>query len=468
MLGTDEGPPPRAGDPGLVRGLDSIAAASIIVGIIIGSGIFRTPNEVADAVGATGLIFVVYIGAGLLVFLGALCYAELGAMLPKSGGAYVYIREAFGDLPAFLLGWASFVVTQVGSIAAVAVFFGELGGILFGYSGRFSVSLVAATGILVLAFTNILGVRLAGHIQVAFTAFKILALASVIVVGIYLGRGDPLALTPVWPTQFDLSVVSLIGVAMVPALFAYDGWTNANNVAEEIQDPQRNLPRAITLGVLFVIGIYTLANFAYVWGLGLEGMSASEGRAAANIFEAGFGPRIEIGSGSISSAGLITAVIFLSLFGSMNGQTIAYPRMFYAMAKDGVFFRFMTKTHPRFRTPYLAIIVQTVWAIILVFSGTFEMLAQYVVFASFLFYGLAAAGLIVLRMRHPEWERPFKVPLYPWLPIVFVIATLAFTINLFVEQPLTSSLGLVGVLLGIPVFYAWRYFGRGPVNDETA
>lgn len=465
-LGTDPGPQPEGGTRDLVRGLDATAAASIIIGIVIGSGIFRTPNVVADVVGASGLIFVVYLVAGILVLFGALCYAELGAMMPKSGGAYIYIREAYGELPAFLLGWASFAVTQVGSVAAVAVFFGELGGVLFGYSSQFVVSLVAASAILLLSFTNILGVRLAGSIQVSFTAFKIAALVAVILVGIYLGRGEPLTLTPVFPNTFSLGTVQLIGLAMVPALFAYDGWTNANNVAEEIQNPQKNLPRALAGGVIFVVAIYLLANFAYLWALGLPGLAGAGGETAANVFTTAFGDCIEIAGGCIPPAALITLIIFVSLFGSLNGQTIAYPRMFYAMAKDGVFFRSAALTHPRFKTPHVAILAQAAWAIVLVFSGTFEQLANYVIFASFLFYALAAAAVIVLRMRHPEWKRPYKVWGYPVTPVLFIVTTLLFTINLIVNQPTESGLGLLLVAAGIPIFYVWRHFGGGPVVED--
>lgn len=457
-----------AGRSQLVRGLDATAAASIIVGIVIGSGIFRTPNEVAATVGASGLIFVVYIVAGLLVLMGALCYAELGAMLPQSGGAYVYIREAYGDMPAFLLGWASFAVTQVGSVAAVAVFFGELGGVLFDYESTLGINLMASAAIIVLAFTNTLGVRLAGHVQVAFTAFKIFALVSVIIVGIYLGRGEPLSLTPVFPNTIDLSVFQLIGLAMVPALFAYDGWTNANNVAEEIENPQRELPRALILGVTFIIAIYLVANFAYLWALGLDGTASADGRAAANVFEAAFGSCIAVAGGCIEPAKLITLIIFISLFGSLNGQTIAYPRMYYAMAKAGVFFRAAAYTHPRFKTPHYAIIAQTIWAIILVFSGTFEFLIGLVIFASFLFYALAALAVILLRRRHPEWHRPYKVPLYPLLPILFIAVSAIFTLNLIIEKPRDSVLGAALVLVGIPVYYLLRrYMGAAPEDEDN-
>lgn len=460
--------PKGVGRSQLVRGLDATAAASIIIGIVIGSGIFRTPDTVATIVGASGLIFVTYIVAGLLVLIGALCYAELGAMLPKAGGPYIYLREAFGDRMAFLLGWASFTITQVGSLAAVAVFFGELGGVIFEYgSNPVSIKAVAISAIVLLAFTNILGVRLAGNVQVAFTVFKLLALGAVIVVGIYLGSGEPTTLTPVFPTTFDLSIVGLVGLAMVPALFAYDGWTNANNVAEEIEDVQKNLPRALILGVTLVIGVYLLANFAYLWSLGLGGTQDSGGAAAANVFTDAFGDCIEIAGGCIPPAKLITGVIFISLFGSLNGQTISYPRLFYAMARDGLFFRGVDRTHPRFKTPHVAIIAQTIWAIFLVlFFGTFEELAEYVIFASFLFYALAVMGLIVLRVRRPEWERPYKVPLYPWLPLIFITVTLVFTVNLALESPVNSLIGIGLVLLGLPAYYVMKAIGGGPQDEE--
>lgn len=447
--------------PGLVRGLDATAAAAIIVGIVIGSGIFRTPNQLAGIVGHTGLIFVVYAIAGVLVFMGALCYAELGAMLPRSGGPYVYTREAYGELPAFLVGWASFTMTQVGSVAAVATFFGEQSGSLVGYTGDFSVKTIAIGAIILLAVINILGVRLGGEVQVVFTGLKIAALVGVILVGIYLGTGDRLALTPVWPTSFDLSIWQAIGLAMVPALFTYDGWTNANNVAEEIKDPQRDLPKALAMGTLFVMAIYIVAHFAFVWALGLDGLIASDDQVAADVFTTAFS---DDWSFRLSPAQVITLVIAVSLFGSLNGQTLGYPRLFYAMARDGVLFRSWGKVHPRFHTPHVAIMAQTVWATVLVVFGTFELLIELVIFASFLFYAANAGALIILRVRHPEWDRPYKVLAYPFVPILFIVATLAFTVNLAFGSPGRSAVGLLLVLAGIPVYYLFRRFGKGPAE----
>lgn len=466
----------------LVRGLDTFAAASVIMGIVIGAGIFRTPNVVADLAGATGLIFLAFLVSGALVLLGALCFAELGAMLPKSGGYYVYLQKAYGPMPAFLLGWSAFFMIQGAGMAAVAVFLGELGGILFGYSmqplwsvalGTFEwvgpplmVSLMAAGAIALLGFTNILGVRLAGHVQVAFTIFKISALVAVIVVGFYFGRGEPLGLTPVLPTQWNFNTLQIIGLAMIPALFTYSGWINANTVADEIQDVKRTLPRAIIMAVTLIIAIYLVTNFAYVWALGLDGMRAAEAGVAAEVFTVGFGEAITFGNASIAPAAIITLIIFMSLFGSLNGMSLAYPRMYYAMAKNGVFFRNIARTHPRFKTPHIAIAFQIVWVTVLVFSGTFTFLIQLVVFASFIFFALTAAALIVLRVRHPEWDRPFKVPLYPVTPIVFIVASAAVLLNQITGQPVAAVFALTLIVTGIPVYFLWRRFGSGPVEED--
>ncbi len=463
-----------------MRGLDTFAAASVIMGIVIGAGIFRTPNEVAGIAGASGLIFVAFLIAGVLVMLGALCFAELGAMLPQSGGYYVYLQKAFGDMPAFLLGWSAFLMIQGAGMAAVAVFLGELGGILFGYGAGGSlfsfslgflqvdgppimVSLVAASAIVLLGFTNILGVRPAGHVQVAFTLFKVTALIAVIVVGIYFGRGDPLEMTPVFPTTWNLDTFQIVGLAMIPALFTYSGWVNANTVAGEIQDVEKNLPRAIIMAVSFIIVIYLVTNFAYVWGLGLQGMIDSEAGVAAEVFEVGFGEGVTVAGYTIAPAAIITMIIFISLFGSLNGMSLAYPRMYYAMAKSGVFFNNAARTHPRFKTPHIAIVVQMVWVSLLVFSGTFGDLVDLVVFSGFTFFMLTVVALVVLRFKRPDLPRPFKVPLYPVVPILFVVGGLAVLVNQIVGSPGNAIFALVLILLGVPVYYLWRHFGAGPV-----
>lgn len=467
----------------LVRGLDTFAAASIIMGIVIGAGIFRTPNVVADIAGASGLIFVAFLLAGLLVMLGALCFAELGAMLPKSGGYYVYLQKAFGDMPAFLLGWSAFLMIQGAGMAAVAVFLGELGGILFGYgagpgvftleigsvviaSPPFMVSLVAAGAIVLLGLTNTLGVRLAGHVQVSFAVFKISALIAVIVVGIYFGRGEPLTLTPVFPTSWDFNTLQIVGLAMIPALFTYSGWVNANTVAEEIQDVEKTLPRAIIMAVTVIIAIYLVTNFAYLWAIGLEGVAQSEAGVAADVFTAAFGDSMQIGNWSVAPGAVITLIIFMSLFGSLNGMSLAYPRMYYAMAKSGVFFKNAARTHPRFKTPHLAIALQVVWVTILVFSGTFERLLEFVVVSSFVFFTLTVIALIVLRINRPDLERPFKVPFYPVVPLLFILGSTAVLINQVLGSPVNSLITLVLIALGVPVFYLWRRFGTGPMEPE--
>jgi basic amino acid/polyamine antiporter, APA family len=452
---------------------------------VIGSGIFRTPNVAAGIAGATGIIFIAFLVAGLLVLLGALCFAELGTMLPKTGGYYVYLREAYGDLPAFLLGWSAFLMMNGAAMAAVASFFGELGASLFGQTltplwtvelpgadwvgPPLAVSLLAAAAIGLLGFTNILGVRLAGRVQVGFAAFKVSALIAVIVVGIYLGRGDPISLTPVMPREWNLSTLQIIGLVMIPALFTYDGWVNANTVAEEIQDVEKTLPRAIVMAIFLIITVYLVANFAYLWALGLEGVATSERRVAADVFEAAFGNAFQIGSYEIAPAAVITFVIFISLFGSLNGMSLSYPRMYYAMARSGVFFRAFSFTHPRFKTPYLAIALQMVWVTVLVFSGTFELLAQLVVFASFIFYALTAAALIVLRIRRPNARRPFRVPFYPFTPGIFIVGALAVVLNLTLDQPVFAGFAFLLILLGIPFYYLFRTLAqRGAIPTEDA
>lgn len=457
-----------AGQPNerrLVRALGWPAAASIVVGIVIGSGIFRTPDLVAREVGTTGLILLVWIIGGLLVLAGALSYAELGAMMPNAGGAYVYMREAYGPLPAFLTGWASLISNNTAALAAVASFFGEMFTDVFGLPRDFGpwddgrARIVAIAGVMGLTWANVRGVRVGGNIQIVFTALKLGALAFIVLVGFALAGDGAARLTPVWPATWSLGLVESVGIAMVAVLFTYDGWTNANNVAEEIKNPGRNLPKALLLGTLLVTFVYVVANLCYMWVLSAEGLAGAGGRTAAATMTETVGR---------AGATFVTGAILISLFGTLNGQCLAYPRIYFAMARDRLFFRAAAEVHPRFHTPHFSLAIQAVLAVLFILWVDYEFLINLVIFSAFLFYAAAVGAVFVLRRKRPDLPRPYRTWGYPWVPAAFIALSAVFLVISFAEAQTArvdlgfvefgvkaSVLGLLVILAGVPVYYLW-------------
>jgi APA family basic amino acid/polyamine antiporter len=432
------------------RGLDRILGfrdlVLIVIGTVIGSGIFLVPGGVLkQAGGHAGPALLVWAAGGVLSLLGALAYGELGAMKPTAGGLYVYLRDAFGPLTAFLYGWTFFLVIATGSAATLAVASASYleSFIALGPLGQ-KLAAVALLGIV--AALNVRSTRRSADVQNWSTAIKVCALLVMSAVLIVAHREPQAADASFWPASFTPEIFSGMGLGMIGVLWAYEGWQYVTFSAGEATDPQRTFPRAIVVGTASLIGIYVLANVGYLAALGPEGVVRSD-RVAAEAVGAIVGP---------GAAKLIAAAILISIFSATNGLTITAPRVYYAMARDGLFFSKLAEVHPRYGTPAVSVIAGTLWAMILAASGTFEQLLTYVVFVGWIFYALGAACVFVLRRTEPDAERPFRVPGYPWTPLLFVVAAVALVGNTIATQPGRAAVGIGVVLLGVPVYFLWR------------
>jgi len=408
-----------------------------VVGGIIGGGIFRTPATVAERVGSSGMVLIAWVVGGVIALIGAFCFGELGQRRPQAGGGYVYLRETWGPLPAFLYGWTLVLVIATGAIAAVAVTFANYALALAGLSDRLTVPLAVGT-IVLLAGINYVGVRPAAITQNIFTVLKLAALATLIGAGIFLAA-PAAAYRPLPP-----STASSFGAALVPILFTYGGWQQTNFIAEEIIEPEKNLPRALVLGVVIVVAVYLLANLAYLRVLGAQGLAASTA-PAADVMVALLGP---------TGGKLIAAGIAVSTFGFLNLVILVTPRVLQAMAADGVFFARLAVLHPVHRTPAAAIVALAACAALLTLSKTFGQLVDYVTFGDWIFFGLTVAGLFIYRAREPQ--AAFRVPGYPWTPALFVLAAAYVVVSVVVSNPKNAALGAALIATGVPVFLYWR------------
>ena len=422
----------------------------IVVGTTIGSGIFTVPGAVLrQSGGDIGVALVVWVVGSVLALLGALTFGELGAMLPDAGGSYVYVREAFGRMPAFLLGWTLFLAINTGSTATLAVAFanyvGELTPLTPLAHKLASVAMIAAV-----TAVNIRGVRHAASVQNWSTALKVSAILALAVAGFTLGDGFRHADTRWFTTPLTIASLSAAGVGLLGVLWAYEGWQNVTNSAGEAADPQRTFARGIGLGTGALVAIYLTANAGYVAAVGASGVAASD-RIAADVVHTLFGPAV---------AKVVTLVILVSIFSAANGLALTGPRMYFAMARDGVFFPSLAQVHSRFGTPALAVALSAGWAGLLALSGTFEQLFTYVVFASWIFAALAAGSLFVLRRRRPDLPRPFRVPGYPFTPALFIAAAGAVVVNTVIARPVQALIGLGIVATGVPAYFAWLWWLR--------
>lgn len=419
----------------------------VVIGGIIGGGIFLNPSLVAQRVGSTPLVLATWVLGGAIALIGALAFAALGARRPDAGGGYVYLREAFGPLPAFLYCWTFLFVVNSGGTAAVAVLFARYAVGLVGLSPAI-VPVVAVSAILVLAGVNYFGIR-PGSITVnVFTILKLAALAAVIVGGLSVHGHHASA------TGVVTAPVRGVAVALIPVLFTYGGWAHANNVAGEIVDPTRNLPRAMIIGVLVVITVYLLANAAYLNALGVGGLADSS-TPAADTMRAVVGP---IG------ATVIAAGIAASTFGFVNLCVLSGPRVLQAMAADGLFFRWAATLHPRYRTPGPAIIVQAVWAAALTLSGTYGQLLDYTVFGDWVFFGLIVGTVFVY---HRKSETTFRVPGYPWAPALFVVMSVVVVISTIVSSPGRALVGALIIGSGAVAYGAWNARGGRQIDARA-
>lgn len=441
----------------LQRSLNLLDAAMILVGSVVGSGIFLVPSDIAREVGSFGLIIAVWVVAGTLSLFGALSYAELGSIIPHAGGQYAYLREAYGKLPAFLFGWTEFLVIKSGSIAAVAVAFAL-------YLGHFlplddaGIKIMAIACIALLSAINYLGVKAGALVQNIFTFLKVAALAALIFLSFILADPRQSSFDPFWPETFPGTLLGAFGVAMVAALWAYDGWNNVTYVAAEVKDPQRNIPRALFIGMGIVLAVYTFATLAYSYVLPLNAMANSK-LVAADTASVILGP---------GGAALIAGAVLVSTFGTVNGMILSGPRITYAMARDKVFFRKLGAVHPRFGTPYISVAVQGIWAALLTLTGTFEQLFTYVIFAAWIFYAMTAGAVLVLRKKWPGVPRGYRTWGYPWVPLVFIVASACLVVNTLIETPRDSLFGLGIILLGLPAYLFWERKSRDNRKNDTS
>ncbi|HEV2386615.1 MAG TPA: amino acid permease [Candidatus Acidoferrales bacterium] len=435
----------------LVRTLRFRDLTLLIVGGVIGSGIFLVPGAILRRVdGSAGLGLLAWLVGGLLSLLGALTYGELAAMNPETGGLYIYVRDGFGRLPAFLYGWTLFLVVSTGSVATLAVAFSAY---LAQIEPLTPLAAKAGAVAMIAAVTaiNIRGARHSSNFQNWTTFVKVGAIVLMGVALLVLGHGYALTAAGFWPAKWSGSLLSRFGVAMLAVLWAYEGWQFPAYTAGETVDPQRNFPRAFLIGTLCLIAIYLFANAGYLAALGPARAAATDTIAASAV-------------AAVSRAGLarlVALIILVATFSAANSVQLTAPRVFYAMAADGLFFQKLATIHPRFRTPAFAVLASGIWSAVLASSGSFEQLFTYVIFTGWIFYGLAAASIFLYRRRQPHRPRPYLVPGYPWTPALFVLAAAAIVVNAIAVGPSGAAEGLAIVLTGVPAYFFWHSRAKG-------
>jgi basic amino acid/polyamine antiporter, APA family len=448
-----------AKQPELIRGLGPWAAAAIVVGTMIGTGIFIKPANMAQIAGTVGLVTLAWIIGGVLSLFGALCAAELGAAMPEAGGTYAYMHRAYGPFWAFLFGWTYSIIGAPTSIATIAAGLLQFAGYLFPlvatpiWTLRAPIHFtftwaqpLAVVAIALVTLINYFGVKLGGRVQVALTVIKIAAVIVVIVIGFFFGKGAIANFhTSAAASLGRFGIVSALLLAITSGLWAYDGWINLTFVGSEIKNPERNIPLSLILGVLLVCGIYTAMSTACFYVLPFPKVAASQHIASDVIARA---------TGADVATWLTIAMITCAL-GTLNSSILTNARVGYAMARDGLFFRIVRGVHPRFRTPANALVFQGILASVLALTGTFEGLSELYVFLMWIFYAAQTAALIVLRRKEPEMPRPYKTWGYPVVPVIFILGAAALTLNSVVLKPLSSSLGFVVMLFGLIFYYRW-------------
>jgi len=430
----------------LRRELSLFDLTMIAVGSTIGSGIFLTPSLIAHQLQWPVWILLAWVTGGLMALSGALTLSEVGAMMPEAGGIYVFLTKAYGDLAGFLFGWAYFLVANTGSLAALGIAFATYLSYIVPLNST-GVILVAIGGIVVLTAINVFGVKAGGIFSDIFTVLKLAGIAGLIFVGFVWGSSSTtnFAAAPGRPPAgWDMG----FALAMVGVLWSIGGWQHATFTAAEAKDPQRNLPRAMILAAVIITLTYILVVVSLLFMMTPAQMGASAHPAADAV-----------GSvlGNVGGIAIALAV-FVSTFGTTGIYTLTAPRIYYAMARDGLFFRKVAELHPRYQTPAFAIVTQSIWAIVLIlFWGTFENLISYVVFTDWIFYAMAGASIFIMRAKEPNMPRPFRTPGYPWVPIFFVTLASWFVVNTFITRPEQAGAGIAFLALGVPVYYLWNH-----------
>jgi len=501
-------------DKDFVKGLGLTSATTLVMGSMIGSGIFIVSAEIAREVNSPALLILAWVVTGFMTVVGALAYGELAAMMPRAGGQYVYLRESLGPLWGFLYGWTLFLVIQTGTIAAVGVAFGKFLGFFFPsisssnwvlhfwkapaihigpmVLGNMDVglntqNLAAIIMVVALSVINVFGIKTGAIIQNIFTIAKVSALLGLVLLGVFVGR-NPQAVaanfSDFWrnaglgalhPVQVGVGgpialvgTLTILAVAQVGSLFSADAWNNVTFTAAEVKEPSRNLPLSLALGTGTVILLYIACNFIYLAVLPLSGDAhgstvlargiqyATEDRVGSAVMQQMFGT---------AGGALMAVAILLSSFGCNNGLILAGARVYYAMAKDRLFFRRVGELHPRYKTPAVSLLIQAVWTSILCLSGTYGQLLDYIIFAVLVFYILTIAGLFVLRFKHPDAQRLYRAVGYPVLPAVYIVFAVFIDIVLLRYKPQYTWPGLMIVLIGIPVYLLWSRSSRTPAAE---
>ncbi len=475
---------------GLLRELGLIAAVAFAIGSVIGSGIFKKPGLMASQLESPLLLLAVWVVAGLMTLFGVLSIAEISSMFPEAGGQYIYFNKSYGEFAGYLYGWAVFIVIQTGSIASIAYVFSDSLGYFFTFPrlgpawesialhipwlGDITpfkfIGLKGCTILLILFLTavNYLGVRLGSAIQVIFTALKIAVILALVILAFTIGHGSLANFTQSsvsFSNGFAPVFLAFI-VAMSGAFWAYDGWINVTYLAGEIRDPQKNLPRAMVIATITFISVYILINLAYFFIIPVNVMGAKY--LAAEASGHSYLVATDVASSFLGNWGgsLIAVAILISTFGTTNGTLMMSARVYYAMAREKLFFQKLQNVHPRFRTPGPSLVIQGIWTSILILSGTFDQLTDMLIFVSWIFYAAAALGVIVLRRKMPERERPYKVRGYPAIPVLFIVFAMIYVVFTLYSDisnymsgraPLINSLfGLLLVALGIPGYLFWK------------
>lgn len=461
-----------AGRPQLLRALGLREGIAIHMGVIIGSGIFIVPATIASHLQAMGPILLVWVIAGLLSLFGALTLAELSSVLPQAGGPYVYLRHSFGRVWGFLFSWNDYFINKAGSAAALAVGLATYLGYFFpalnpaqpllkwtcsplGHPFEVSVGwvqIVAMTTIALVTFINYRGVKFGGWVMNIFTTAKVVALLGLILAVLLSGKGSTSNYLPWWPERWSGHPLAAFGLAMISALWAYDGWIDITLNAGEFKNPRRDVPLSLVWGTLAIIALYLAANLAFASAIPLQTMAGSK-RIASDVAQVVLGP---------FGAALVVLGITCSIFGTTNGMLLVGPRSIYAAGADGAFAKPFGRVHPRHHTPYMAIIVLGVWSTILTFSGTYEQIASYVVFGSWFFYALTAISVIVLRRKLPDANRPYKAWGYPYATLLFVVLAGWFVLNTLIEDTRNALIGIVLLVVSLPFYYYWRKTPSNP------
>lgn len=427
------------------RTLTLLDSTMINVGTIIGSGIFLVPTTIALYMHSTSLTVLVWLVAGILTLFGALSMAELGAAMPRAGGQFVYLKEAYSPFWGFLYGWTSFWLINSASIAALAVAFATYLG-YFNPLTPLQIKFIAIAAIIAFTLLNIYGLRTGVWTQNIITFFKIGALLAIIFLGFFLSGGETANFQPLLPDRSFSSLVPLFGLALVATLWAYDGWIEITYIGGEVKDPGRNIPLSLLLSTMTLIAIYILVNIVFIFLLSLPVIAQSQLVASDAI-------SVVLGTAGTT---LVVVIILVSTLGGVHVNILTSPRIYYAMARENLFFRSLAEIHPKHGTPAISLAVSGIWSSLLVFSGTFYQLITYVVFASWIFYAMSCTGVIILRRKQPDLERPYRTWGYPVVPVVFVLFSGFLVVNTIVSDLRSALIGAGLILTGLPAYFYWK------------